>query len=270
MIKEFIDSVGAEKLEETALLWHRPQNGIYIYVNEDKTYKVEKNWQKISFNSKHRGWDYYSQLVSINKPIAGKLIQSNNYCAFWCRNIAKLKEADIDDYFNVLHTPEEFEWHRDWIKENIYKLGKIYQGGIVKIFFPNTRELYRDLGLEYWRKKCTSVPYNFKNYKSPLSGVPIGYSVNVKKPFQTGRTPFLVTEEEGLQIKFVYDILKGCIKRGFNEIRATTTRGLYVTRTCDPLGIDLPPSMLLIIDLNERGEVVIKRCEAVPNFRNRL
>lgn len=72
MIEELITSIGVQNLEKKALICHRPLDGTYVYVNEDGSYKVIQNWEKVSFNSKYRGWDYYSQLVSINKPILRK------------------------------------------------------------------------------------------------------------------------------------------------------------------------------------------------------
>lgn len=264
MIEELITSIGVQNLEKKALICHRPLDGTYVYVNEDGNYKVIQNWEKVSFNSKYRGWDYYSQLVSINKPIASKLIQSNNYNTFWCRNIEKLKIQDIDKYFDVL---KDTSWHREWVKAHIYELGKEYKGSFIKIFFPDTREEYRRLGLENWLEKSISIPTKCVNKED--KGVPIGYSINIKKPYSTGRTPYLVDKEKGLQIKMVYDILKGNTRRGYPLMYATS-KGLYATTVSKGPEIDLPASLCILTKINSRGEIEFKICENIPSFRCRL
>ena len=41
----------------------------------------------------------------MNKPVARKLITSNNYFSFFVKNVDKLKDEDFIDYFKKLETP---------------------------------------------------------------------------------------------------------------------------------------------------------------------
>ena len=266
MINDIINYIGKEKLEQQALLCHRPSNAVYVYVKEDGSYKVVQNWQKVDFNSKHRGWDFYSCLISMNKPISSKVIQSNNYYTFWCRNIAKLKVSEIESYFEKLELPNGLQWHKDWVIKNIYRLGEIYNNELIKIFFPGTRESYREQGFNYWLEKCISVPAK-KNYKYDTPhGVPIGYSISAKKPFSTAREPYLVTNEDGLYIKFVYDIFKGCTKRGYDNLYITPG-GIYFSGTKkEPPDIKLNSSIYVVTKINNKGEVEILDMEAIPTY----
>ena len=38
----------------------------------------------------------------MNKPVASKLITSNNYFSFFVKNVDKLKDEDVIDYFKNL------------------------------------------------------------------------------------------------------------------------------------------------------------------------
>ena len=82
IIGQAMDMLGRENLEELAYRVHRPKLGNYVIVNRDGSYKVI-NRERVDFNSKYKGWDYYSQLVTMNKPIKSKLITSNNYYYFF-------------------------------------------------------------------------------------------------------------------------------------------------------------------------------------------
>ena len=262
MIEDFLNYVGTENLEETALLVHRPSNAVYVFVNESGDYKIVENWEKVSYNSKYKGLDYYSQLVSMNKPIASKLIQSNNYNAFWCKNTKKLTDSDIDGYFDSL---DYHSWHRDWVKQHIYGFGERFPYMLIKIFFDDSREEYRRLGLENWLEKAISVPPKMKKFGNSL-GVPIGYSINAKKPYANGRTLYVVDQEKGLHIKLVYDILKGLTKRGYNIIYVNEL-GIFPTSLDHPIDRDLPSSLFLLTAIDDKGQVVIKQCETIPTYQ---
>ena len=58
---------------------------------------------------------------------------SNNYLTFYCRNVQKLTDADIDEYFQKLETPGDHMFFADVIKNNIRKIKKEDQD-IVKFF----------------------------------------------------------------------------------------------------------------------------------------
>ena len=52
----------------------------------------------------------------MNKPVASKLITSNNYFSFFVKNVDKLKDEDFIDYFKKLETP-----HGDYYSFNLWK-----------------------------------------------------------------------------------------------------------------------------------------------------
>ena len=155
MIDQIISYFGKENLEEIALEWHVPKNATYIIVNESKSYKIINNKDRIHFNTKYRGMDYYSRIVNMNKPVASKLITSNNYFSFFVKNVDKLKDEDVIDYFKKLETPHEYMWHMYWIIDNIKEVSRD-NNGLIKVFFPGTREEYREQGLKNWYEKSIS------------------------------------------------------------------------------------------------------------------
>ena len=79
--------------------------------------------------------DYYSKIVNMNKPVASKLITSNNYFSFFVKNIDKLKDEDVIGYFKKLETPHEYMWHMYWIIDNIKEVSRD-NNGLIKVFFP--------------------------------------------------------------------------------------------------------------------------------------
>lgn len=80
-------------------------------------------------------------------------------------------------------------------------------------------ELYRELGMKDWREKSISMPPRSGMTKEKWlkekerKGYPMGCSYNAKKPGNLNRI-YVVNEEEGLQIKLFYDILKGFLTAG--------------------------------------------------------
>lgn len=105
---EAIEDIGAENLEDIALRAYKPRPGIYIFVSPGgKIIREIRNERMVYFNTKYRMMDYYSWIVSMQKPVKSKLVFSNNYLTFFCRNVQKLTDADIDEYFERLETPED-------------------------------------------------------------------------------------------------------------------------------------------------------------------
>ena len=262
MISQAIEYIKKENLETIAAINHVPVKGFYVLVNQDGSFGVY-NERRFCFNQNLRKKDFYSYLVSINKPIASKLISSNNYFTFWVRNITKLKEEDIDCYYDTLNLPVEYAWFRDWVKAHIWKLGNNYKG-IIKIFFPGAVEDYRTLGMDYWLEK--SITYT---KFSKEVGLPIGVIANEqKKPYLlTSRiNAYLLTKEECLDIKLFYDILRSFLRKGYNQLYLDE-EGLY------PANKDVPPSKPLIIGgiffafaFDDKGQVVIQDMEPVPRY----
>lgn len=260
MISTAIEMIGPENLEQYALSWHKPIVGNYIIVNEDKSYKVY-NERKMEFNSKLSGMDYYSGLVMMNKPIASKLITSNNIFTFFCRNTEKLTEEDIDKYFEKLELPEEREWHRAFVKDNIKELGKKHSG-IIKIFFPGTREEYRDAGMKYWWEKCISIT----KFDDTL-GTPIGYTFNTKKSFFANRfNTYLVDNQEGLKRKIFYDILKGMGRHGYDVLYLYDKGILPVSTNQGPPDVHIKGGIMFVFGFDKNGNVYIKDMNVVSNY----
>lgn len=260
MIDTAMAYLGRERLEEMALNLHEPMQGRYVIVNEDGTYKTI-NEKRMRFNSKYCGMDFYSQLVSINKPICSKLISSNNYYAFFCRHTQKLHVRDIDDYYDALNLPPHLVWIREWIKMHIWDLGKA-DSRIVKVFFPGKREEYRELGIGYWKKASISLT-KFDEEK----GAPIGYVINPKKSYlRSGFNTYLVSEADGLCRKLFFDILKSINKMGYNIVYIWEN-GIYATNaTQGPPEKVLPSTILFVTKIDAKGQLVITSMDMLPGY----
>lgn len=254
MIDKIIELIGKENLEKMALEWHVPQNATYVIVNEDRSYKIIKNKDKIHFNTKYRGMDYYSNIVSMNKPVASKLITSNNYFSFFVKNVDKLKEEDVTNYFQKLETPHKYLGHMHWIIDNIKELGK-NNSGLIKIFFPGTREEYRKQGLKNWYEK--SITFQNSKQKKGGLGFPVSINANPKKPFATNFKPYLVDNEKGLEIKILYDVLKGMYKRGNNMLIINEEKIISTSPGKEESYISVPGGILIAYDLDKNGNVKI-------------
>lgn len=214
-MREAIEFIGAENLERIALEVHKPAPAIYLFVSKKGNILTEiRNESRISFNSKYKMMDYYSELVSMQKPVASKLILSNKWMTFFCRNVEKLTEKDMDDYFEATGLPEEYDFFRTAVKENIWKVkkGKLE---IVKFFLLEDPGMYREFGLRNWLDKAISKNMTPAKYRG--MGFPVSCGYNPKKPYQRSRMYF-VDEGEGLQIKLFHDILKGLKYRGYNML----------------------------------------------------
>lgn len=222
-----MEYIGLENLEDLALEYHRPAPAIYIYVGLDGDIKsIVKNADRIEFNSKCKLMDYYSSLVSMQKPIKSKLILSNNWCTFWCRNVENLKDPDIDEYFEAAGLPEKYSWYADFIKNSIRTVEK-KNAEVVKFFLMESAKLYRELGLKNWMEKSNSKTGIPKRYKG--LGYPLGCSNNSKKPYIFSPI-HLVTDEKALQVKLFYDILKGLRRRGYGILYVSESRFIPLKR----------------------------------------
>ncbi len=269
-ILDKIDGLGID-IEEEACKMHRPQKGAYVYVKKDSSCIVTENKDRVAFNSKHKGWDYYSQLVSINKPIASKKIQSNNYNAFWCKNTTGISDAEIEEYFYRLGVPDEKRWHVDWVKRNIKTIGRNHKNTIIKIFFDGTREEYRDLGLKNWREKSISVPAGReKKFFDDGEGYPIGYSINGKKPFSVSRVPYKVNWDKGLRIKYIYDILKGAFRYGFNIVYMDESGIFYTNEKQGAPNKMIQSGIIIAFKFNNKGEIDILDYDIVTSYNPKI
>ena len=265
MIQQAIDMIGSGKLEEVALSWHKPIVGNYVIINLDKTYTVI-NERRMKFNSKYCSMDYYSGLVSMNKPVASKLITSNNIYTFFCKNTQKLTVADIYNYYDALELPEDKEWYRDFVIEHIKAFGTEYKG-LVKIFFPGTREEYRIAGLANWYDRSISKT---KYSKGLDIGVPIGYSINPKKPYMTSqRNIYLVNREQGVQIKIFYDILKGMYRHGYNMLYLWDNN-IFPVKNGDMPDVTIIGGIMFAFRIDDKGQVQIIDMDTITRYNSRI
>ncbi len=259
-----IEYIGAENLEDLAVRAHRPAPGIYVYVGMDgKIFSKIENEKRIDFNSKYKMMDYYSGLVSMQKPVKSKLIFSNNYLTFFCRNVEKLTDADIEEYFVAAGMPEEYNFFKDVVKKNIrgIKKGKM---DVVKFFLLDKPELYRELGMQNWTEKSISktiVPQSNKTLKG--KGFPVSCSYNTKKPYQMSKM-FLVDEDEGLQIKLFHDILKGLKYRGYNML--VVGKDLFIPlKPGEMPDREIYGAIILAFDIGKSG-AVITHIDSMPRY----
>lgn len=256
-----MEYIGSENLEDLALEYHKPATAIYIYVGLDGEIKsIIKNPDRVEFNSKHKARDYYSGLVSMQKPVKSKLVLSNNWCTFWCRNVEKLKDSDIDDYFGVAGLQEEYMWYSDVVKDNIRTIKK-KSSDVVKFFLLESAELYRELGLKNWMEKSNSKAGITNRYKG--LGYPLGCSNNYKKPY-TFSPIHLVTDEKALQIKLFYDILKGLRHRGYCILYISENQFIPLKRgqlpECEVIG-----GRIISFDINN-GNAYITNIDSVVRY----
>lgn len=257
MIKEANDFIGTENLEYMALQAHKPLPAVYVFVDfNGKIVNEIRNERRIDFNSKFRMMNYYSELVSIQKPIKSKLVFSNNYLTFFCRNTEKLTVEDIDEYFLTLGTPKEYNFFTDTIKQNIWKIAK-EKNEVVRFFLLASPGLYRKLGLENWSNKAISQK------TADGKGFPISCSYNSKKPYQMSKM-YLVDIEDGLRIKLFYDILKGLKYRGYDMLVVGENNFIPLKSGEFPKW-ELKGCVIFAFDV-KNGKAIITHMDTVPRF----
>lgn len=146
-------------------------------------------------------YDYNSKVIDMNKPIdKKKIIQSNNYLSFFIKKESltngKLTNERIDQYYETLENPylkytdskakeiykdleeelgevdkESLKEIKEWIKENIFKLGiEITGKDYLKIFFEFPREMYEKEGNRY----LTPNIFNKNNFNIKINEEIIG------------------------------------------------------------------------------------------------
>lgn len=224
------------KGEKFILDIYTPADGTYIFVNKQGEVKevlqIKMNKKKKELEGRGNEYfsdicfyDYYSQLISMNKPMdAKKVIHSNNYLSFWVKKDSiqsgKLTEKIIDAYYDVLKDPvkykykktkateiylefiekenslseQEIEEKKQWIKKNIFCLDTNYNIDMqkkeyVKIFFEADKEEYRREGQRYFLPNI----YNSNDYnimiENKVYGIPDNnLGMNAKKPFLSVKT----------------------------------------------------------------------------------
>ena len=141
-----------------------------------------------------------------------------------------------------------------WIIDNIKEVSRD-NNGLIKVFFPGTREEYREQGLKNWYEKLISFQ-NTSQKKKGL-GFPISINANSKKPFQNNFKPYLVNNDKGLEIKIFYDILRGMFEHGNNMLIINEKKYISTRPGTEESYRTMPGGILIGYDLDKSGNVRI-------------
>ncbi|MEG2289549.1 MAG: hypothetical protein RSC24_06240 [Clostridium sp.] len=264
-----------DTIENIALQCHIPCNGVYVIVDKEFNFKIISK-ECFSFNSKYVVMDFYSQIINLNKSVdKKKLVTSNNYLTFFCKNFEKLTFDIIDDYYNRLGANEDGYIYKDWIKKNIFKISeKIPKNQIVKVFFMSEVENYINKGKEYFGKNIFS---NTTIVDSKLYGSSLFLNLNSNKPFlktltRKTKCPSVIDLNISLKYKYLKDILFSFAKRGFDM--------LYVLENGELIKVSLKSGSLpnksfvnavsLVYKINNRGNLVLLDKDIIPKYNSQL
>lgn len=249
-----------------------PADGTYIIIDKDGNRKalidIKMDKKTRTIDGSHpmfptiRRYDYYSQLISMNKPMdPKKVIHSNNYLSFFVKkdsiSSGKLTNDIIDNYYNTLLDPvgkkyknskeasriyelyaeeygtvetEKIEAKKDWIKKNIYSLEDINldKKDYLKIFFEADDTIYEREGQRYFLPNI----YNNNDYnieiEEKVCGLPDNnLGMNAKKPFLAIKSrkypaPYLLNNEEAILQKKFFDYLMNLVSVGLYNVYIDT------------------------------------------------
>lgn len=268
MLKECIEVFEHQMIENDGRLVldsHIPADGTYLVVGEDgtvikgdilknkKTKELETTILPSTLN-KIKAFDYYSLLVSMNKPVdSKKIVHSNNYLSFAVKKDSiksgKLTNETIDNYFDTLADPlktkyskskeasqiyqefedtegnpdiEKIECNRKWIKDHIFSLEGVNldQKDYLKIYFEaDIKEYERESERYLLPNIYNSNDYNVK-IQEKIYGIPDNnLGMNAKKPFlsiKTRKNPasYLLDREEVILQKQFFDYLMNLVSGG--------------------------------------------------------
>lgn len=221
--------------------------GSYVKVLDDGSYEIteidKKSDDTITDYRYFAVRDYLSKLISMNKPIDKKQIQSNNYLSFFVNkeNIeSKVTEAIIDGYYKTLAEPiskykkgnskkmyedgksiygevdiEQLTKNKKWIKDKLIEVSEkvIQNKGRIKIFFSGTQQEYYKESQRYIVPNIyNSTDYNI-NIGTKIYGLPNdNMNLNSKKIFLVNRSrknkiPYLIEMKEAMLQKKFFDYI---------------------------------------------------------------
>ena len=243
-----------------------PTDGDYVLVHQDGTYntykikyskkdRIFKERPATDILNKIRFYDYYSQLISMNKPQdPSKTIHSNNYLSLFVKKESfkngKMNNEAIERYFKVLKTPQEkykdkdlkmynfisleldelnqedLKKNEEWLKNHIYNLeGVNYdEKGYLKVFFEASDKTYINEGNRYTLTKIFNCNDHNIYSNSTVYGLPnYNMQLNAKKPFLENKTrlkkiPYLISLEKAIIEKQFFDYLMNCANEGKTNI----------------------------------------------------
>ena len=237
---------------------HSPKDGTYVLVKiyDDKIeaeqefeVHVDKKNRKLCYDPEDneefiKMCDYYSALISMNKPIdSKKKIHSNNFLSF----------AVIKKYYETLRNPklkykgkalklyeeveseigtpdiESIDRIETWINDNISYYGAD-EKRYLKIFFQfDDEEKTKDMHLKEYKRYIYPNLYNSNNYNEQIKGITYGLpndnmGMNEKKPFLDNKSrggikvPYLLPQQEAFMQKKFFDYLMNASKEGQKNI----------------------------------------------------
>lgn len=238
MLGECLEMFGGysdEEREKRVFGGYVPKDGTYILVRKNgeiesiTDIKLDKKKGEVNKSSqRYRDfcyYDYYSDLISMNKPQdMSKIIHSNNYLSFWVKKESisngKLTEDVINKYYDILENPrkkyenskaaslyekleieigeadrETLHKNKQWILQHIFSMDNLNldidmnRKDYLKIFFEAKREDYRREGNRYFIPNI----YNSNQYNVIVGDETFGLpdnnqGMNAKKPFLSVKT----------------------------------------------------------------------------------
>jgi CRISPR-associated protein Csh1 len=231
-----------EKTDKLIMDTHVPKDGTYLimkyqrgeFVLQDAPInlmldKKSKEMQgRDYYYTDIQAWDYYSQLLEMNKRMDNaKIIHSNNYLAFFVKkeNLIrkKLTKNIINDYYKILENPylkykdskrkeiyqqiesqigtpdsKYIHYIKDWVLEHIFQVEQygvnLEEKNYLKIFFI-LGEKQKDLELFQKENKRYLLPniYNKNDFNVKINGEIYGLpnnnmGMNTNKPYLENKT----------------------------------------------------------------------------------
>lgn len=316
-LEVFRECLGVEH-EDLILNSYIPADGTYIFVDQfgetgnpmnikmdKKTRTIERdhiNFKEFCF------YDYYSQLISMNKPVdSGKIVHSNNLESFWVKkdNVinGKLTEDGIDRYYDTLLNPEKkyekskeasriyamikddigdvdekrLQRNRGWIKDHIFEMESICdmtKKDYLKIFFVTEKE---NLVKEAKRYILPNI-YNSNDYNVEKEGKIYGLpdnnlGMNAKKPFLSVKTrkcpaPYLLDGNDAMIQKQFFDYLMNFAAAGQYNIYVDMEERKFIPCKNDEFPFGAVSGFFLRIQKGK--EVEIHGQDVIPFYRNDL
>ncbi len=218
--------------------------------------------------------DYYSRLISMNKPVdKNKIVKSNNYFSFVINktdlNKKERLNSGIEFYYNKLkewandEQIPKIEENKAWISAHLPEFEKnISDNGRLKIFFKvmGWEEKYKAESLKYLSKKIFNAVYESDGQ---VLGVPNDISINAKKPYLMNKSrkveyPLLVTLEEAIIRHRFFEYLRCCAESGKRNIYVDDTRIIPIKdrQHLQDVGVYNFTGMYMHIDMNKRGIII--------------
>lgn len=274
---EVFEALWTERQDKLILDDYVPADGSYIFVDDKGSMKVfdvkmDKKSREVNRDFSEFPllcfYDYYSQLITMNKPQdPGKIVHSNNIYSFWIKKDSivsgKLTDEVIDRYYEVLSNPRKkyekskeamriyasveekygevdltkLEENKSWIKEHVFRLDEkvdLSKKDYLKIFFRTDVE---SLVREAERYFLPNI-YNSNDYNVEIEGEVYGLpnnnlGMNAKKPFLAIKTrkcaaPYLLNVEDVMMQKRFFDYLYNLSSAGKNNLYVDIDRKKFI------------------------------------------